>query len=436
MPCGHLAPGAAVTTATMLPAWSSPRALARVTAELRDRAPLVRFRDCLRARDQLARAAAGKLLVLQAGDCAELFADVSQHTTACKVMQLSELAQLLSATTGLPVLRIGRIAGQFAKPRSQPVERTADGSLLPVYRGDAVNSLGCTAAARIADPRRMLAAYDKSELVLRHLVAHQPNDKGEVIYTSHEAFLVEYEEPLIRRDPQTGMRYGASAHLLWAGDRTRHADGPHVGLLARIANPVAVKLGPSATPAAVAALVGRLNPNREPGRLTLIARLGADGVGRLLPPLVAAARACGGRPTWVCDPMHGNTVRTGADCKIRALDDIIGEVVSFTRVLAAAGEQPGGIHLEVTPYDVTECVARREQALSDLTLPRYWTACDPRLNPDQARQVVSAFARELRACLEHRVPSAVWRARGPQEPVSRTSVSRQVSGRGRHAVPR
>jgi 3-deoxy-7-phosphoheptulonate synthase len=364
--------------------WPSTSDVAGVEDELRRRPPLVRFADCHALRDRLARVAAGAGFVIQGGDCAELFAEVSAATTARKVHQMHDVAAVIGRATGRPVVRVGRIAGQFAKPRSQPTESGPDGEPLPVYRGDAVNDLAATPAARAADPRRMLVAYDRSAEVLGHL-------SGGPVYTSHEALLGEYEESLARVDPATGALYGSSGHLLWVGDRSRRVGGRHVDLLARMANPVAVKVGPTATVEDVAALVERLDPARTPGRLVLIARLGAGRVAELLPPLVAAARgrsAGSPGPVWLCDPMHANTVRTADGRKTRRVDDVVAEVVSFAGVLRAQGVHPGGLHLEMSPDDVTECV----DATDDQPLPRYRSACDPRLNPRQARRVANAFA--------------------------------------------
>ena len=370
--------------------------VAEVIAELRARSPLTAWRHCRALRQTLRRCAAGGGVVVQGGDCAELFLEVSEHTTIRKVAQLRELAGMVEEATGLPAIRIGRLAGQFAKPRSCPVDPCSDGVPLPVYRGDAVNSLTMTLAARTPDPRRMLIAYEKSRQVLDHLTA-AGLETSTPVYASHEALLLDYEQALVRQDPDTGETYGSSAHLLWAGDRTRQPHGEHIGLLARIANPVAVKLGPSTTPRDVAALVDRLDPARDPGRLVLIARLGADRVADALPELLVAARAHGGQPLWLCDPMHANTVRTPGGRKLRAVDDIVRELTCIVREMRRCGVHPGGIHLELTPDDVTECLTLREEALPGPRLPRYWTGCDPRLNPAQARQVVAAFVGALSA---------------------------------------
>jgi 3-deoxy-7-phosphoheptulonate synthase len=375
-----------------LPQWPSPEDLAAVCTELSRRPPLVRYGDCRVLRDRLAAVARGEGLVVQAGDCAELFAEVSGSTTARKRAQVEDLAELASRTTGLPTVAIGRIAGQFAKPRSHPLERGPRGVDLAVYRGDAVNSITPTVAGRRPEPRRLLTAYDKAAQILGHL-GRGARGQGPAVFTSHEALLCDYEKALVRVDPVSGTSYGSSGHLLWVGDRTRRAAGPHVALLARVANPVAVKLGPAATPRQVEELVDLLDPDRRPGRLVLVPRLGVGGVARLLPDLVRAATSSGARPVWLCDPMHANTLRTAHGVKTRAVDDVVSEALEFVAVLRSAGAHPGGLHLEVSPDDVTECLWHRWEALGFPRLPRYRTACDPRLDPQQARYVVDAFAR-------------------------------------------
>jgi 3-deoxy-7-phosphoheptulonate synthase len=372
-----------------LPLWPSPGQLDEVLTKLRRRAPLVPFARCRALQRELERVAAGDAFLVQAGDCAELFAEVSERTSMRKATQLGELSRLVAEATGRGAVAVGRIAGQFAKPRSGAVECRA-GKALPVFRGDSVNSRTPTAAARRPDAQRLLTAYDKAAQTLGHL-ADLP------VFTSHEALLLEYEEALVRVDERTGARYASSADLLWVGERTRQVGGPHVDLLAAIANPVAVKLGPTATPADVVALVNRLDPARRPGRLVFVARLGAARVRSVLPDLAEAARSAGARPLWVCDPMHGNTVRIAGGRKTRTVDDVIDDVVGFVHVLRAAGVHPGGIHLETTPDPVTECVETPSEALTPRHLPRYWTGCDPRLNPGQARRVTAAFAAAVTA---------------------------------------
>jgi len=256
-----------------------------------------------------------------------------------------------------------------------------------VYRGDAVNA--ADARQRVADPTRMISAYHRSAEIHGHLATLR-TDSRRRIFTSHEALLLDFENALVRSASRG--EYAASAHLLWAGERTRHPLGQHVELLARITNPVAVKLGPSAAPQDLAPLIDILDPQRRPGRLSFITRLGARGVTELLPSLAAAARAAGCQPVWVCDPMHANSRQAPSGRKIRLVADVRAEVLGFVAALRSAGAHPGGVHLEMTPDDVTECVG-----VVDDPTPRYWTGCDPRLNPAQAREIVRAFAEAVTA---------------------------------------
>lgn len=371
--------------------WSSSEALTAAVDELGHRPGLVDAAATRALTRQLADVTAGEAFVLQAGDCAEMFAEVSRHTTARKAAQVTELAELIETGTALPTVGVGRLAGQFAKPRSRPTEACATGDLLPVYRGDAVNGVEATVWARRPDPARLLTAYTKAAEVLGYLAALP----GRPVWVAHESLLSEYETPLVRSDPRTGADYGSSAHLLWLGERNREPDGIRARLLARIANPVAVKLGPSATAGDVAALVDRLDPERLPGRLTFICRLGVGMPPARLPTLVAAARNRGAAPVWICDPMHGNTIQTGTGQKTRVLEDLLTETVEFVSTLRRLHVHPGGIHLEISPDDVTECVDAHEDAHANQPLARYWTACDPRLSPTQARTVVAAFVEAL-----------------------------------------
>lgn len=318
---------------------------------------------------------------------------MSPLLSARKDAQLRDLSWIVRCATARPVVRLGRIGGQFAKPRSCGVEDHA-GEPLPVYRGDAVNDRATGALARHPDCGRLLTAYDKAAEVLRHL---RERRRAGALYTSHDGLLCEFEEALVRIDSRTQTRYASSAHLLWAGDRTRELGGPHIELLASVANPVAVKLGPRATAADVAELVEVLDPDRRPGRLVFIARLGNDAVEQRLPELVEAALAADARPVWLCDPMHENTFCTAHGRKTRAVADLVREVAAFVRVLRLARAHPGGVHLEATPQHVTECVERREDGRSPVDLPRYRSGCDPRLNAGQARAVVAAFTRAVTA---------------------------------------
>ncbi|MBM7774777.1 3-deoxy-7-phosphoheptulonate synthase [Actinokineospora baliensis] len=376
----------AVASAQAVP-WPSAAAVHAVTRELRDRPPLVDLASCTALRARLADAARGRALVLQAGDCAEMFHEVTPHATERKCAQLELLGQAMTGRTGLPAVLIGRMAGQFAKPRSYATEPGPDGVPIPVYRGDAVNSAAPDPLARVADPRRMLAAYTHSAAVLDHLSARRA---AVPVWASHEALLPEYEEPLVRQEH--GTRYAASGHLLWVGERTRSVRGPQVRLLADVANPVGVKLGPGTSAAAIIELVEALDPRREPERLVLITRLGRDRVREVLPGLAAAVAATGARPVWLCDPVHGNTIRLADGRKTRVVPHLVAEVRDFVAVLTAAGLHPAGLHLESSPDQVTECVDEVEDLSgAGPVLPWYASACDPRLNPGQAVRVTRAF---------------------------------------------
>jgi 3-deoxy-7-phosphoheptulonate synthase len=353
--------------------------------------PLVRADDLDVLRTLLARVAAGQALVVQAGDCAEDPDECTEEHIRRKVTVLDLLASTLRATTGKPVVRVGRIAGQFAKPRSGTVEAVGD-RLLPVYRGHLVNGPEPDWESRRADPLRILLCYMAASAAAGHLGWRAPapgraSDLHGRVWTSHEALLLDYELPLTRQTAD-GRRWLGSTHWPWIGERTRQPDGAHVDLLAGVVNPVACKVGPGADLDGVLDLCARLDPFREPGRLTLIARMGATAVIDRLPPLVGAVRAAGHRPVWLCDPMHGNTVAASGR-KVRLLDTMIQEVHGFRRAVALAGGVAGGLHLETTPDDVAECVADASALPAD---GRSTSLCDPRLNPEQAVALVSAWA--------------------------------------------
>jgi 3-deoxy-7-phosphoheptulonate synthase len=342
-------------------------------------------------RTLLAEAATGHYLVIQAGDCAEDPAECEPGTVLRKAGLLEALAGVLVTATGRPVVRIGRIAGQFAKPRSAATERVG-GTELPVYRGHLVNSPEPTAAARRADPRRMLECYvaaHRAVTYLRQRGSDWALPTGAPVWTSHEALVLDYELPLLRRTA-AGHILLTSTHLPWIGERTRRPDGPHVRMLAQVANPVGCKVGPATRPEDLLALCARLDPAREPGRLTLISRMGAPAVRTALPPLVRAVREAGHRVAWLCDPMHGNTVRTASGAKTRVVRTVIEEVRAFLEAVGAAGGTPAGLHLETTPHEVAEC-AWADPAELD-TAPAAAPLCDPRLSPAQALAVARAWA--------------------------------------------
>jgi 3-deoxy-7-phosphoheptulonate synthase len=427
------------------PDWPDPAALADVLGRIEALPPLVFAGEMRALTNSLADVAEGKGFVLQAGDCAESF-DFSADSLRDKLKVILQMAVVLTYGAGVPVVKMGRIAGQFAKPRSSPTE-TVDGTVLPAFRGHMVNDDAPTAAARVADPTRLLQAYHQSASTMNLVRAftkggfadlskvHVWNqefvaDSGQGqryeriaseidramrfmaacgidlsreatlhqvdLWTCHEALLLGYEEALTRQDSLTGTWYDCSAHLLWVGDRTRRVDSAHVSFLTGVANPVAVKLGPSATPAEAVALCEVLNPGRVPGRLTLVARLGAARVEELLPPLVRAVADAGHPVVWVCDPMHGNTFVSPSGRKTRRFDDILDEVRAFFAVHRQEGTWPGGLHVELTGDDVTECLGGAGNILDDQLDDRYLTICDPRLNARQALDLAFSVAELLR----------------------------------------
>jgi 3-deoxy-7-phosphoheptulonate synthase len=416
-----------------------------VLEELRVLPPLVFAGEARSLQAALARVSRGEAFLLQAGDCAEAFGDFTADSIRDKLKVILQMAVVLTYAAGMPVVKVGRIAGQFAKPRSSASE-VVDGRTLPSFRGHAVNDSPFDAAARQPDPRRLVRAYQQSAATLNliraftkggfadlrqihvwnqeFVAASRQGQRYEAIagqieralrfmaacgvdleadsamhevdfFTSHEALILGFEEALTRRDSLTGDWYDCSAHLLWIGERTRRLDGAHVEFLSGVRNPVASKLGPVATPDEVAGLCERLNPEREPGRLTLIARMGAGRVEECLPPLLRAARDGGHPVVWACDPMHGNTFSTVGGRKTRRFDDILGEIKAFFAACHAEGVTPGGVHLELTAEDVTECLGGAEEVL-DLE-DRYHALCDPRLNARQALDLAFQVGEMLQA---------------------------------------
>ncbi|CAN5277222.1 3-deoxy-7-phosphoheptulonate synthase class II [soil metagenome] len=428
------------------PDWPDSHALETALRELASQPPLVFAGECRTLRERLARVAAGEAFMLQGGDCAETFAAFSADGIRDKLKVLLQMAVVLTYAAQLPVIKVGRIAGQFAKPRSAATE-TVDGVVLPAYRGDAVNAVEPSERARTPDPQRLVRVYhqaaatlnllraftrggfadlekvhdwnqefvasspqgqryaalaDEISRALRFLqacgvdVRNDPTFHTVDFWTSHEALLLGYEEALTRRDSLTGDWYDCSAHLLWVGERTRRHDGAHVRFLSGVHNPVAAKLGPTATPDEVDALAAVLNPGNEPGRLTLITRMGAGAAEDALPPLVRHVRERGLAVVWSCDPMHGNTFVADSGYKTRHLSDVLAELRVFFGVHAAEGTVPGGVHVELTGEDVTECLGGA-QGIADLDLHyRYETACDPRLNNKQALELAFQVAEMLR----------------------------------------
>ncbi|MFF7652047.1 3-deoxy-7-phosphoheptulonate synthase [Streptomyces sp. NPDC007983] len=379
------------TVAAQQPEWRTHPDYAASRAALAAAPALVTAAELTRLRRALAVVAGGGARMVQLGDCAESFEETGADHVRAKTAVLHALADELA--DGGPVLRVGRIGGQFAKPRSRPFE-DVDGVPLPAFRGHMVNGEAPSARARAHDPRRMVRAYEASAEVLRVLARdrdrrHPDDALCDGPWASHDALVIDYEVPLVRAD--AGQRILGSTHLPWLGDRTRAPGSAHVRLLSQVANPVALKLGPTADPAELAEVCALLDPDRAPGRLTLIARMGAERVTDLLPPLVAAVRAGGHRAVWLSDPMHGNTVRAGG-VKTRHLSAIVDEAVRCRRVLEQAGEHPGGLHLEVAASDVTECLGGKVDGVERLA-ERYTTLCDPRLNPDQAAELMRTWIR-------------------------------------------
>ncbi|MFF3767054.1 3-deoxy-7-phosphoheptulonate synthase [Streptomyces sp. NPDC001922] len=397
-PAGHPPVGAPLAPpVAQPPGWQDAEAVRDVTERLAGYLPLVLPAECDRLKSRLAAVARGEAFLLQGGDCAESFDALTADAVAAKLDTLFTMAMPLAASTGLPVVAVGRIAGQYAKPRSLPTEERS-GVVLPAYRGDAVNSLEFSPAMRSPNPYRMLRVYGASAATLNSIRALAPawEPPGELpggarrpreLFVSHEALLLDYERPLTRVDPRSGGSYASSGHLLWAGERTRRPDGAHIDYLAGIRNPVAVKLGPRAGVDETLELVRRLDPDREPGRLTFVARMGADQVREVLPELVDRVTASGSVAGWVCDPMHGNTFTAPSGHKTRRVADVVDEIAGFFDVHRALGTHAGGIHLEMTGEEVTECVGG-SAGIAPGDLPsRYESACDPRLNRSQSLEV-------------------------------------------------
>lgn len=370
---------------------------------LADLPPLVETESLTRLRGLLAGVAAGQAQVVQAGDCAEDPAECTAGDVERKAGLLDVLAGVMNSITHQPVVRVGRIAGQYAKPRSARTE-SAGGIEIPVYRGHMVNGPEPDLEARRPDPRRLLAGYRAASRVMDSLCPTPQARIDPAVWTSHEALLLDYEIPMLRPDRE-GRLALTSTHWPWIGERTRQIEGAHVALLAEVVNPVACKVGPRMTVAELLGLCERLDPGKEPGRLALIARMGADAATDLLPPLVRAVRAAGHPVIWLVDPMHGNTVTTADGRKTRVVETIVREVVAFRTAVRAAGGTAGGIHLETTPDPVTECAENADD--TDRIGDKYTTLCDPRLNPRQAVTVVSAWRTQT---MTNRAEGEPWRA--------------------------
>ena len=377
----------AVLPAAQQPDWHGHPAFDHAVTTLAGLPPLVLPEELRVLRDGLAEVAAGHARVLQIGDCAESFYDSTADHTARRIAALDELAARFEGRVGQEVLRIGRVGGQYAKPRTQPVE-VVDGVALPAFRGHLVNSEAPSERARRHDPRRLVWGYHFADEVQRALRARRLEVTGPCTvhtgpWSSHDALVLDYERGLLRTDGD--VRYLASTHFPWLGVRTADPEGAHVALLRDTANPVAVKVGPATSPAGLRALCAALDPGREPGRLTLITRMGAEAVTEVLPPL---ARAVAAHPVvWLSDPMHGNTVRTASGLKTRHLDTLVAEARAVRSVLEGLGQHAGGLHLETAIDEVTECVGGPVRSAEELAA-HYTSLCDPRLNREQAAELV------------------------------------------------
>ena len=429
--------------AAQQPNWPDKEALAKAVEQLRTFPPLVFAGECDTLKEKIAEAAEGRAFWLQGGDCAETFTGATADSIRNRMKTILQMAAVLQYGASLPVLKVGRMAGQFAKPRSNDNETRGDVTL-PAYRGDAVNDLEFTLESRTPDPQRLVKVYQTSVSTLNLVRAfthggfadlrrvhewnkgfirdsavgeryeQMANEIGRALafmqsagvdpdafrsvdlYSSHEALILEYERALTRIDSRTQEPYDVSAHFVWIGERTRKIDGAHVDFCSKIRNPIGVKLGPKTQVDEVLALIEKLDPNREPGRLTFITRMGAGVVREALPKLVDGVTKSGAKVLWVCDPMHGNTYEAPSGYKTRKFDDVLDEVRGFFEVHKKLGTHPGGIHIELTGDDVTECVGGGEQISHDDLSSRYETACDPRLNHTQSLELAFLVAEMLR----------------------------------------
>ena len=429
-----------------VPEYPDPDALREVEQQLAAYPPLVFAGEARALKHQLAEAAQGRAFLLQGGDCAEAFGQFNGDSIRDTFRVILQMAVALTYGAQRPVVKVGRMAGQFAKPRSKPTE-TREGVELPAYRGDIVNAIGFSEAERRPEPGRMLDAYNQAAATLNLLRAfagggladlhevHRWNldfvadsPQGEryeelaqridealafmsacgvdprsqqhlretTLHTSHEALLLNYDEALTRVDSFSGAWYNCSAHFVWVGNRTRNLDEAHLEYLRGINNPIGVKLGDDLTPDTLLPVLDKLDPDHEPGRLTLISRMGADKIDTHLPPLIRAVEKTGRKVVWSCDPMHGNTEKASSGYKTRVFDKILSELRSFFAIHRHEGTIPGGVHVEMTGQDVTECVGGAQDISAERLGDRYHTACDPRLNATQALELAFRTAEELR----------------------------------------
>jgi len=448
--------------ARQMPAYPDAAGLAAVEKKLAGYPPLVFAGEARELKAQLARVAEGKAVLLQGGDCAESFAEFSANNIRDTFKVILQMTVVLMYAGGLPVVKVGRMAGQFAKPRSADDE-TVGGVTLPSYRGDIINGIEFDAKARRPDAERMVQVYSQSAATLNLLRAFARGGYADLhrvhgwtlgfvdrssagekfreladrisdslqfmsacgitpeavpqiheasFFTSHEALLLPYEEALTRVDSTSGDWYDCSAHMVWIGDRTRQLDGAHVEFCRGIKNPIGLKCGPTSDPDELIRLIDALNPENEPGRLTLIARMGDDKVGVKLPPLVRKVAREGRKVVWSCDPMHGNTIKSASGYKTRPFDRILAEMRGFFDVCRAEGVYGGGVHFEMTGQNVTECLGGAEAIADDALGDRYHTHCDPRLNGTQALELAFLIAEKLRA---QRVDDSRLRAVGDDD---------------------
>ena len=423
------------------PQWPDADRVADVSRQIATLPPLVFAGEVDNLRERLARAASGQAFLLQGGDCAETFAGATAEQIRNRIKTVLQMAVVLTYGASMPVVKMGRMAGQFAKPRSSDTETRGDVTL-PAYRGDIVNGYDFTEGSRTADPGRLLQGYHTAASTLNLIRAFTQGgfaDLREVhswnkgfaqnpanqryermaaeidraikfmeaagadfdelkrveFFTGHEGLLMDYERPMTRIDSRTDTPYNTSAHFLWIGERTRDLDGAHVDYFSKIRNPIGVKLGPTTTPETALELIDKLDPEREPGRLTFITRMGAGKIRDALPPLLEAVRDSGAQPLWVTDPMHGNGITTPTGYKTRRFDDVVDEVRGFFEAHRAVGTFPGGIHVELTGDDVTECLGGSEQIDEAALATRYESLCDPRLNHMQSLELAFLVAEEL-----------------------------------------
>jgi 3-deoxy-7-phosphoheptulonate synthase len=424
------------------PQWPNAAAVKDASERLASYPPLVFAGEVDTLRDRLALAAQGKAFLLQGGDCAETFAGATADKIRNRIKTVLQMAVVLTYAAEMPVIKMGRMAGQFAKPRSSDTETRGDVTL-PAYRGDIVNGYDFTPESREANPERLVQGYNTAVSTLNLIRAfttggfadlrevHSWNKgfaknpanaqyeamaneidraikfmaacgadfdalKTTEFFVSHEALLMDYERPMTRIDSRTGTPYNTSAHFVWIGERTRELDGAHVDFLSRVRNPIGVKLGPTTDVDTVKALIEKLDPNREPGRLTFITRMGAGKIREALPPLLEAVKASDANPLWITDPMHGNGITTPNGYKSRRFDDVVDEVKGFFEAHRAVGTFPGGVHVELTGDDVTECLGGSEQIDENDLATRYESLCDPRLNHMQSLELSFLIAEELK----------------------------------------